>query len=237
MKRFWLYLESLLIFSLSALFFFSIGMLLVSSSRSRFIPIADLFKLSGSFSYGFILIFLLALLLMSIKVVVLAKNNKATKGILKQDLLQLNFREIGTITNELKPSDLKLLLENLIQSSQTYRNPAILEDELSQFLTLQAKQFDSFKTWINLFIKLTLIWGLLGTFWGAFISMFSGSLDYQELTSGLGISLAPLIIGLITAMLIYLLSTFIHQKFEQRLLWLTTIGNGFRLKLYQPDFL
>jgi len=88
-------------------------------------------------------------------------------------------------------------------------------EELEKFTQLQKQHFLTFQNRMSFWSDTAGALGLLGTVWGMFITFFRGTMEQQEILSGMGIALITTLMGLIISIILNFISTEVSGYFNK----------------------
>ncbi|MBN1350976.1 MotA/TolQ/ExbB proton channel family protein [candidate division KSB1 bacterium] len=123
------------------------------------------------------------------------------------------------------------LLFKLYQVFDATKDTESFNSELSNFVQAQKDKFNPFQTVMAYLSDTAGALGLLGTVWGMFITFHRGTMDQQEIISGMGIALSTTIIGLVVSLILNTFTTGVSNKFDNRLDAISTMANELQVNL------
>lgn len=123
------------------------------------------------------------------------------------------------------------LLYKLYQVFDSTRDTDNFNSELANYIQLQKDKFNPFQTVMAYLSDTAGALGLLGTVWGMFLTFFKGTMEQQEIISGMGIALSTTIIGLVVSLILNTFTTTVSSKFDSHLETITKMANDLQISL------
>jgi len=123
------------------------------------------------------------------------------------------------------------LLYKLYQVFDSTRDTDSFNSEMANYIQSQKDKFNPFQTVMIYLSDTAGALGLLGTVWGMFLTFFKGTMDQQEIMSGMGIALSTTIIGLVVSLILNTFTTAVSNKFDSHLETITKMANDLHIRL------
>ncbi|HHS12645.1 MAG TPA: hypothetical protein ENN03_02625 [bacterium] len=114
---------------------------------------------------------------------------------------------------------------HLLQTLEAAPDAGKFTEEMETFTKTRNQNFSTFRNRMAFWSDTAGALGLLGTVWGMFITFFRGTMEPQEILSGMGIALITTLMGLVISIVINLFSTEIGGFYNCLMERYTAIGH------------
>lgn len=114
---------------------------------------------------------------------------------------------------------------HLLRTLEAAPDAGKFTEEMETFTKTRNQNFSTFRNRMAFWSDTAGALGLLGTVWGMFITFFRGTMEPQEILSGMGIALITTLMGLVISIVINLFSTEVGGFYNRLMERYTAIGH------------
>ena len=150
------------------------------------------------------------------------------RNLLEYKIKTLSPGAIVGLTSRYPKSKIAQLLKALGELASRTQNAVAFQEEVNGFVRREKDRFNVWQNFIYLMSDTAGALGLLGTVWGMYTTFIGGSLQPEQILSGMGIALVTTLLGLIVSITLNILSTGVVKMFSNRLDLMEYAGDTFR---------